>query len=664
MLDLIDIRKSFGSRLLFSGVNIRINQRDRIGLVGPNGTGKTTLFRIILGEISADAGRIEIQKGIRLGYLQQEIHPSCAGDLGLVQFCVRNARGVGELLDRKAECLAELDRHMAAHGGDVHDDSHDAVVHRLAEIEDRLTAAEADAMPSKAMSILTGLGFGQDDLDRPLRTMSGGLLMRVELARLLLDQPDLLLLDEPTNHLDLEGILWFENYLQTFPGAVVMVAHDRFFLNRTVTKVVEVSRDGATDFGGNPKQPVYDRYVEERAKAMELAWKKYEEQLDKIKDIEDFIAKNRVRKDRAQVVQSRIRALEKVERLHPPEGVRNVRFKFPSPPRSPDLALSLEDVTRRYGARTVFEGLNLRLHRGERLALVGLNGAGKSTLLRLAAGVTVPDEGKVMLADNVKVGYFAQDQYEILNPDLTLEQTMLAVADLHTAPHVKSLLGAFLFGDDDYDKKVVSLSGGEKARLMLARILLQPFGILVMDEPTNHLDIASREVLERALKEHSGAIIFTTHDRRFMDNVASAVVEIRDGQAARYEGNYTYYVSRTGGLTAQTEAQPVSESDAASAARRNQDRERKRDEAERRNRLYRLLKPLRDKVEKFEQKITALETELHKVEEELVSPDLYEDLDRARVVGDQARELRLKLDEVFDQWTAAAEELAALEHAD
>jgi ATP-binding cassette subfamily F protein 3 len=654
MIELVDVSKSYGSRRLFAGVNLRVGDRERVGLVGPNGTGKTTLFRILTGEVSPDTGRIEAKKGIRIGYLSQEVHPSRAMDMGIREYCVRESRGVGPLLDQRAALLADLDAGR----------SDEATVHRLAAVEDALHHREADSLPKQAESVLTGLGFPPEDFDKPLRTMSGGLLMRAELARLLLDRPDLLLLDEPTNHLDLEGLLWFEEYLKGFPGAVVLVAHDREFLNRTVDRVVEVSVRGATDYGGNPNLTVYDRYVLERAKAIELAWKRYEEQQAYIKDQEDFIAANKVRKDRAAVAQSRKHMLDKLERLVPPEAVRRVHFQFPQPPRSPDLVVALDGVAKRYGPKTVFQGMDLRLHRGERVALVGINGAGKSTLLRLAAGITQPDEGSRHLADGVGVGYFAQDQYEILKADRTAHQHMLEVADYATAPHVRSILGAFLFGTDDIDKKVASLSGGEKARLLLCRMLLQPFGLLVLDEPTNHLDIASREILEDALKDHQGTILFTSHDRRFMDTVADAIIEMRDGRLTRYEGNYSYYVTKARAANAPSPGSGKDDAAPLAPTVRDQDRDRKREEAERRNRLYRILKPLRDRVTSFEARIEVLETELRTVDEALVSPDLYADVEKARVTGQKAKDLRAGLDALYDAWTAAAEELSKAEQSE
>lgn len=653
MIDLIDISKSFGARQLFAKVNLRVRDRDRLGLVGPNGTGKTTLFRILMGEMSPDEGQVEGKKGIRIGYLPQELYPSTAMDLSLHQYCIRQVKGVGALQDELAAIMARVEG--GEHGHEL--------LHRLAEVQELLHHKDADALPNKAKSVLLGLGFEQRDLSRPLKTMSGGLLMRAELARLLLDEPDLLLLDEPTNHLDLEGLRWFEEYLKAFLGAVVMIAHDREFLNRTVDRVVEVSPNGATDYGGDPKLPVYDRYVEERAKAIELAWKKYDEQQALIKELEDFIVKNRSNAATAARAQSRVKTLERLERLYPPEAVRKVKISFPQPPRSADLVCSLEGVTRRYGSKTVFQGLDLRAHRGERLAIVGINGAGKSSMLRLVAGVAEPDAGHRLLADGVKVGYFAQDQYEVLDPERTLHQHMLEVADTQTTPYVRPVLGAFLFGEDDLDKKAVMLSGGEKARLLLARMLLQPFGLLVMDEPTNHLDIASREVLEQALKEHQGTIVFTSHDRRFMDTLATSVIELKDGKLTRYPGNYSYYISKVGDPFAK-EPEPTPQ--ASKTSERELEKDRKREEAERRNRLYRILKPLKDRVSAVEEQIAKLEEELAEIDDKLVQPSLYEDPAKARELGALARELRAELDVAYDEWSMAAEELsmAELEHSE
>lgn len=644
MLELISVSKSFGAQHLFSNVNLRIGPQDRVGLVGQNGTGKTTLFRIMVSEVSPDHGTVEKKKGIRIGYLKQEVSPRNSSNDSMLDYCIKESRGIGKLLEERERLLKMVE------GGD---EEH---LLRLSEVDEELHLLGADTIASEAKAVLMGLGFKEEELNRPMNTLSGGLLMRVELARILLSQPDILLLDEPTNHLDLEGILWFEEYLSSFKGAYVMVAHDREFLNRTVTRIVEVSNRGVIEYGGNSNLPIYDRYIEEREKAIRLAWKRYEEQQARIAEIEDFIARNRVRKDRAQVVQSRIRMLEKMERLEPPEQIKNIHFSFPQPSRGPDTVIELENISKRYGDKVVFKDLSLRIHRGEHIALVGVNGAGKSTLLKIVAGVIQPSGGRRLLGEKVTIGYFAQDQYEILDPNKTVYEEMMEVADAETAPHVRSMLGAFLFKEDDIDKKVASLSGGEKARLMLARLLIRPCILLVLDEPTNHLDIASREVLERALKDYKGAVVFTSHDRRFMDVIAQAVLEMKDGKLTRFEGNYSYYVSKTGSpkpiqITRETKG----------ITKRDLEKARKREEAEQRNRIYRLLKPLKEKVALYEARIESLEKELRGLEEKMVSKDFYRDIGTALAVTQRAKEIRAELDKAYEDWTKAVDELERME---
>jgi ATPase subunit of ABC transporter with duplicated ATPase domains len=648
LLSIDHLSMAFGAEKLLDDASFQLDPGERVCLIGRNGTGKTTLLRLLTGEVQPDSGDIWRQPGLRIATLAQELPADTTATA--FEIIASGLEGLGTLLAEYHEATHHL-AHTATPDG----------LQRLERLQHDLEARDGWRWQQRVETVISRL---QLPADIPLAELSGGWRRRVLLGRALVGEPEVLLLDEPTNHLDLEGLVWFEEYIRGFQGAVVMVAHDREFLNRTVDRVVEVSVRGATDYGGNPNLTVYDRYVIERAKAIELAWKRYDEQQAYIQDQQEFIAANKVRKDRAAVAQSRMRMLDKLERLVPPEPVRRVRFHFPQPARSPDLVVGLDGVSRRYGAKIVFRGMDLRLHRGEKVAMVGVNGAGKSTLLRLVAGVAQPDEGSRHLADGVGVGYFAQDQYEVLKTDRTAHQHMLEIADYATAPHVRSILGAFLFGEDDIDKKVASLSGGEKERLMLCRLLLQPFGLLVLDEPTNHLDIASREVLECALKEHQGTILFTTHDRRFMDNVADAIIEMRDGRLTRYEGNYSYYVTKAAvPLPLQQDASNAQDAQLAPTVR-DLDRDRKRDEAERRNRLYRILKPLKDRVAAFEARIEVLETQLRKVEEELVLPDLYSDIERARTIGLKAKDLRGQLDAMYDAWTGAAEELAQAEHSD
>jgi ATP-binding cassette subfamily F protein 3 len=646
MIELIEVSKSFGSKKLFENFTLRIGAGERVALVGPNGCGKSTIFSIIVGNISPDSGRVEMKKGLNIGYLPQEVFESARSDFSLLEYCVRNARGIGALLEEKTMLEDKVSQGGAEQGQ----------MERILEVEDALNLRGFQEIWGEAERVLLGLGFSLDDLRCPTSTLSGGLLMRGELARLLLDRPDCLLLDEPLNHLDLEGILFLEDFVRSFDGAVVFVAHDREFINRVAQKVVEVTKDGAVTYKGRSGENIYDRYKQEREKAIELAWKRFEEQQARIKEIEEFIARNRVRKDRAQVVQSRIKMLEKMERLEPPEPVRRVKFKFPQPPRAPEIVLSLEDVGHAYGDKWVFRHIFLSLRRGEKAALVGVNGAGKTTLLRICAGVVAPSQGKRVLAENVSVGYFSQDQLEVLRSDRTVLENMMEVADSQTVSFVRPILGAFLFGDDDIDKKVCVLSGGERARLALSRLLLRPKALLVMDEPTNHLDIASREVLETALKEYEGTVLFVSHDRKFMDNVATCVLELKDGNLTRFEGNYSYYASKIAG--AQSESTQAKRGiEGGAKIRREQEKQRRREEAQRRNLVYAMMKPLKEKVAQIEAKITSIEEELRQIEAELVLPDLYKDTERAIALTQRAKELRKTLDGLYEEWSMAADEL-------
>jgi ATP-binding cassette, subfamily F, member 3 len=648
MIHLIDVEKRFGKRTLFTKANLHVRPDDRVGLVGANGTGKTTVFRILTGEVEADEGEVNRRKGLRIGHLEQEVVVQRSGTL-----LADVVASVGEVESLKAE-QARLEERLAV--ADEHE--LEALAARLGQAQDRFLSAGGYEVEGRAREILAGLGFSESDFGRDLRAFSGGWHMRVELAKLLLQDLDLLLLDEPTNHLDLETIEWFERFLASFGGAYILVAHDREFLNRTVRRIVDVSPDGIREYPGN-----YDTYRERVERDDELATKRYQEQLARIREIEDFVARNRARKDRATQVQSRLKQLEKIERLRPPRSSRQVHFHFPPAARSGATVLSLRGVDMAYGAHKVFSELELAVMREERIALVGLNGAGKSTLLKLIAGSLTPTAGERALGHNVSLQYFAQHQLDALDLRRTAQAEMESAATSETMSYVRSLLGAFLFSGDDVDKLVAVLSGGEKARVALGKMLLRSANLLVMDEPTNHLDIESREVLERALKRFGGTIVFTSHDRTFIENVATKIIEIDAGALHHYLGNWSYYLWKKARYEEDrpdvrpTDASPTD----AAPSRRDEERERKRDEAKRRNERFRLLKPLKDEMATLEARVDELEARAAAIDEELSDPEVYRDAERVRSLNQEKSAGARELDEHMTRWEELGEGVEALE---
>ncbi|MBM4354455.1 MAG: ABC-F family ATP-binding cassette domain-containing protein, partial [Deltaproteobacteria bacterium] len=526
----------------------------------------------------------------------------------------------------------------------------------------RIEELGGDAVRARAATILAGLGFDEGDLQRPLSTLSGGWHMRVKLARLLMARPELMLLDEPTNHLDLPSIIWFENYLKSFDGAYVIVAHDREFLNRTVDRVIEVDRGTLYQYSGN-----YDLYRRRKAEAEEHRLKAFRLQQARLRELDDFISRNRARKDRASQVQSRLKMLEKMERIEAPRTTRGIDFQFAQPERSGGSVVQLLSIHKSYGEKRVFGGVDLSLSRGEKSALVGINGMGKSTLLKIAAGHLPFDRGERNMGHNVSVGYFAQHQLEALSPLRTVLEEMYTVVRDESLSTVRSLLGAFLFSGDDVEKKISVLSGGEKSRLALAKLLLRPANLLIMDEPTNHLDIDSREVLEEALKQYSGTLLFSSHDRRFIDAIASGVVEVERGGLTPYAGNYSYYEykkreesrARADEASSLPAAATGAGNGPATAERtvRDDRKERKRREAELRSELYRRVRPLRDRVDALEGEISQLEQAIRDLENDLADPALYSTApERVRDKGVALARNRRELNEKMDLW-----ELAVLE---
>ena len=505
---------------------------EKVGLVGPNGSGKSTIFRMIVREEEPDSGQVAVDRGTTVGYFSQDV-----GEMGGTSVVGAVMDGAGPV-SKVAARLKELESMLA---DPAHAESLDALVHEFGDVQARYEELGGYALEARAREILAGLGFAQDVMDADVGTLSGGWKMRVALARILLMKPDAMLLDEPTNHLDIESILWLEEFLKGYEGALLMTSHDREFMNRIVDKIVEIDGGELSVFSGD-----YEFYVRQRALLDIQAESEFERQQAMLAKEEAFIARFKARASHAAQVQSRVKKLEKIERLEPPKRQKKLRFDFPKAPRSGDDVAKLEGVDKAYGKRLVYAGLDLLLRRGERWCVMGVNGAGKSTLLKLVAGDEEPDEGAVTIGASVKIGYFAQHAMEILDPGETVWTTLIGKFPKASIGSLRTLAGVFGFSGDDIEKSCRILSGGEKARLVLAQMLYDPPNFLVLDEPTNHLDMATKEMLIHALRDYEGTMLFVSHDRHFLHALSTRVLELDQGAVKKYGGGYTEYVAESG----------------------------------------------------------------------------------------------------------------------
>ncbi len=537
MISFTRIGKQYGRQVLFVDASFQLNPGEKVGLVGPNGAGKTTLFRMIVGEEQPDEGDVSVPRRLTIGYFRQDVEEMSGRSV--IDEVIAGSGRLGELHH-------ELEALQHAMADPAQADDMDRILARFGEVQEEYDHLGGYALESQAREILHGLGFEDERIDGDVGALSGGWKMRVAMARVILGKPDVLLMDEPTNHLDIESIIWLEAFLKSQPGALLMTSHDRDFMNRIVTKVAEIDGGEVTTYSGN-----YDFYERERAIRETNREAAYARQQAMLAKEQRFIERFSAHAAKAAQVQSRVKALEKIEKIELPKKRKVVDFDFRAPARSGDKVAVIEGVSKAYGQRVIYDGLKLTIQRGERWAVMGRNGAGKTTLLRMIAGALTPDSGTVTIGASVRMGYFAQQALDLLDPDLTVFEQMQEDFPLESIGLLRNILGAFQFSGDDVDKKIRALSGGEKSRLVMARMLLDPPNFLVLDEPTNHLDLATKDMLVKSLSTFDGTMIFVSHDRTFLRGLSNRVLELggesgTDPQPHAYPGSYVEYVARTG----------------------------------------------------------------------------------------------------------------------
>lgn len=700
MLSLANITLFVGNRCLFSNLNFQANRGDRVGLVGPNGAGKTTLLKVIAGKLPPEEGAVSLQSSATVGYLEQEVL-----EVSLEKSVLQVALTAFAEAIRIEHRLEDIYKSLETTTNYESDAYHNLLV-EMERLQDRYAILEGDRKEAKTATVLEGLGFATEQLHQPLARFSGGWRMRVLLAKLLLEHPDVLLLDEPTNHLDIDSIEWLEEYLKSYDGAVVLVSHDRYFMDRMVNQIADLRSRRIFTYPGN-----YERFLELKEEQMDLQQKAFDSQQRQIAETERFIERFRAKATKAKQVQSRVKGLDKIDRVEAPDAdAPEVNFRFPEPPRCGKVVLSIDNLTKTYPApergepdvRVFTDNQSLHIESGDKIALIGTNGAGKSTLARIIDGIE-PFDGKRTVGHNVIMSYFAQHLADVLTSDRTILEVMESAAPTSEARSgIRTLLGCFLFTGDDVFKPIKVLSGGERSRVALARTLLTPANVLVLDEPTNHLDIASKNVLIRALKDFKGTLIVVSHDRYFLQGFATKIWRVGGGRVTEYDGGYDYYEWKSkqegatktetskSGITGTANPVPTkmdkntktSNADATTGGSgggksanghangsapqgsgesgAQKSKEQKRLEADQRNELNRVLKPLKNQASKLERDIADSEKKKTEMEAMLADPSFYDKPESGKIVKEYGL-LQTEIDAKTEEWMILLEDIESKE---
>jgi ATP-binding cassette subfamily F protein 3 len=651
LVSIIKASVFFPEKDLFQDVGIQIEQGDRIGLVGPNGAGKTTILRLITGEMEPDRGEVRISKGVRIGYLPQDVQEGMKG--GLLEAVVNSVPDLVSLRDEvyKTQSLLENEADPQEQG---------RIAHKLAELHQRLQFLDQQYPRHQAEKILVGLGFSQDDFSSPISSLSGGWKTRAALASLLHQKPDLLLMDEPTNHLDIPSVRWLEQYLKEFKGAIVLVSHDRRFLNSQVKRIIGFEPEGLRFYTGNYDQYLKAREEEERALEARAA-----NQEQKLKEAQRFIERFKAKSSKARQAQSKIKLVKKMEFVETHRKEKTLNFSFPPVPQSARVVATFKGISKAFGPKVLYRDIEMTVLRQERVAIVGPNGSGKTTLLKIVAGELAPDKGSIILGHGVTMGYFAQHQSEALDPNKKIIEEIYQILPDAPLTFIRSLCGAFLFSGDQVEKPVGVLSGGEKARVSLAKLLVKPGNFMVMDEPTNHLDLISSEKLIDALLRYEGTLLFVSHNQSFVNRLATKIWEIKDGRISEYPGNldeYYEHLRRLEELDKRPQLQIMgnrSEDASDQGQKRENRKEQKRERAERRKAVQDVIGPIVSGLERIEKDMEECETRKKEVEKLLADPEVFKDKNRAVPLLTEYNLLRDRAEELMAEWEQKQMELDA-----